>query len=108
MQREGYLSTLKPESPKNALSVASTMDSLRDSVLAVLKDEKSSTDDKRTALSLFVHSVITYPDGHIMIRYTLPIFGGELSGVSTAPPEGVVTYPQFLEVAVSLTPRLFP
>ena len=108
MQRDEHLSTLKPETPKNALSVASAMDSLRDSVLSVIKDEKSSTDDRRTALSLFVRSVITFPDGHILIRYTLPIFGGEMSGDFSAPPEEVGTHPQILDVPVWLTPPLFP
>lgn len=107
MQRDEHLSHLKPETPKNALLVSSTMDSLRDSVIALLKDEKSSTDDKRSALSLFIRSVITFPDGHIIIRHSLPIFGGDLSGASTAPPEEEAILPQFIDVAVWLTPLLF-
>ena len=49
-----------------------TAESLRDSILEVLNNEKSSTDDLRTALSLFISAVILYPDGKILIHHTLP------------------------------------
>lgn len=96
-QREDLSSRLLPEVHTDEKSLSEKIDDLRDSVIAVLKDEKSSTDEKRSALSLFVHSVTTFPDGHILIRHTLPIFGGEMSGDPTAPPEGVMIHPQFLE-----------
>ena len=96
-QRDDLESRLKPDEPKKS-DLSEKMDELRDSVLSVLKDEKSSTDDLRSALSLFISAVITYPDGAVCIRHTLPgipIFGGEMSGATTAPPEGVPIHPQF-------------
>ena len=73
------------------------LDSLRDNTLSVLKDEKSDTDDLRTALSLFVSAVILYPDGEVVIRHTVPGLAkveSELSGTPTAPPEGFPIYSQ--------------
>jgi hypothetical protein len=73
------------------------LDDLRDNTLSVLKDEKSSTDDLRTALSLFVSAVILYPNGEVVITHTLPGLAkveSELSGLPTAPPEGVPIYSQ--------------
>ena len=106
MQREGYLSTLAPEAPKNALSVAYTVSQLRDSVVAVLKDEKSSADDKRSALSLFIRSVTIYGAGRIVIRHGLPLaVESEMSGAPTAPPEDTSTHSQLI-AEFWLTPRL--
>ena len=51
-------------------------DRLRLSVVEVLKNEKSTTDDLRNALSLFIHSVVIYPDSRILIRHTLPGMAG--------------------------------
>ena len=73
------------------------LDNLRDNTLAVLKDEKSSTDDLRTALSLFVSAVILYPNGEVVITHTLPGLAkveSELSGTPTAPPEEKSIYSQ--------------
>ena len=73
------------------------LDSLRDNTLSVLKDEKSSTDDLRTALSLFVSAVILYPDGEVVITHTVPGLAkveSELSGTQTAPPEDDALYSQ--------------
>ena len=73
------------------------LDDLRDHTLAVLKDEKSSVDDLRTALSLFVSAIYLYPNGEVVIQHFLPGFaavGCELSGLPTAPPEGEVIYTQ--------------
>ena len=47
-------------------------DHLRLSIISILKSEKSSTDALRDALSLFIHSVVVYPDHGVMIRHTLP------------------------------------
>ncbi len=73
------------------------LDSLRDNTLSVLKDEKSDTDDLRTALSLFVSAVILYPDGEVVIRHTVPGLAkveSEMSGLPTAPPEDEALYSQ--------------
>ena len=75
-------------------------DRLRKSLIDVLKCEKSTTEELRNALSLFVHSVVIFPDDKILIRHTLPGFakvasttGGEVS----APPREVSAYSQLLE-----------
>ena len=76
------------------------MDRLRISILDVLKNEKSTTDELRNALFLFVDSVVIYPEGKFMIRHTLPGMAKVASTPShkvSAPPEGVSVYSQLLE-----------
>lgn len=73
------------------------LDDLRGKVVDVLKDEKSSTDDLRTALSLFVSAITLYPNGEVVITHTLPGLAkveSELSGLPTAPPEEMSIYSQ--------------
>ena len=73
------------------------LDDLRDHTLAVLTNEKSSVDDLRTALSLFVSAIYLYPNGDVVIQHSLPGFGevgSEIGGLPTAPPEGVAIYTQ--------------
>ena len=72
-------------------------DNLRDSTLSVLKSEKSSTEDLRTALSLFISAVTLYPNGEVSILYSIPgfaNFGGKFGGNPTAPPEGQAIFSQ--------------
>ena len=71
------------------------IDGLRDRILTVLEDEKSTTDELRSALSLFISAVVTCPEGTVIIRHSLPGVGGELSGTTPAPPEKRVIFPQF-------------
>ena len=64
------------------------LDDLRDQTLAVLTNEKSSVDDLRTALSMFVSGIRLYPDGAVELSHTIPGFaevGSELGGLPTAP-----------------------
>lgn len=96
-KRENLTARLKKPAERQFEGLDEVIDKMRDYTLSVLKDEKSSTDDLRSALSLFVSAVVTYPNGEVVIRYTLPglaNFGGELSGLPTAPPEGEGIYTQ--------------
>ena len=80
-------------------------DRVRQSVVEVLKNEKSTTDELRDALSLFVHSVVIYPDSQVMIRYTLPGFAkvaSTTSGAVSAPPREMFGYSQLLECWIVL------
>lgn len=75
-------------------------DRIRRSILEVLKNEKSTTDDLRNALSLFVHSVIIYPGSKVLIRHTLPGMAkvaSTTSGDVSAPPLAVFIYSQLFE-----------
>jgi len=75
-------------------------DRIRTSILQVLENEKSSTDELRNALSLFVHSVVIYPEAKVLIRHTLPGFAtvaSTTSGEVTAPPREVFRYSQLFE-----------
>lgn len=79
--------------------IIAEMDRIRLSILEVLKNEKSTTDQLRNALSLFIRSVTIYPDYKVLIRHTLPGMAVEsnMSGVVSAPPEGVSVYSQLFE-----------
>ena len=79
--------------------ILAEMDRIRLSILEVLKNEKSTTEEIRNALSLFIHSVVIYPGSRVLIRHTLPgmAVGSTMSGVVSAPPEGVSVYSQLLE-----------
>lgn len=91
--------TAKLQKPADARFEAfcDVLDDLRDHTLAVLTNEKSSTEDLRTALSLFMSAIHLYPNGDVVIRHSLPGFadvGSEFGGLPTAPPEGVSIYTQ--------------
>ena len=73
---------------------------LRLSIIEVLKNEKSTADELRNALSLFIHSVVICRDSKVLIRYTLPGFGkvaSTTSGLVSAPPREVSRYSQLWE-----------
>lgn len=91
--------TAKLQKPAEARydALDGVLEALREQTLAVLQNEKSSVDDLRTALSIFVSAIYLYPDGEVVIQHFLPGFaavGCELSGLPTAPPEGEVIYTQ--------------
>ena len=91
-KRENLSASMETPAEAQFEAFGDVLDSLRDNTLSVLKDEKSDTDDLRTALSLFVSAVILYPNGEVVIRHTVPGLAGvesEMSGLPTAPPEGV-------------------
>ena len=74
-ERAGLISQL-PSSPAEMAEfrdrILAEADHIRLSIISILKSEKSSTDALRNALSLFIHSVVVYPDHGVMIRHTLP------------------------------------
>ena len=66
------------------------LEDLRNNTLSVLKNEKSSIDDLRTALSLFISAIDLFPNGEVIIHHSIPglsYFESEMSGLPTAPPE---------------------
>lgn len=72
-------------------------DRLRLLIIETLQNEKSTTDAIRNALSLFIRSVVVYPDNRVLIRHTLPGFAQVVStssGDVTAPPDAVFGYTQ--------------
>ena len=78
-------------------ALESVLEELRDHTLSVLKDEKSSTENLRTALSLFISAIDLYPNGEVVLHHTIPglaEFGSEFGGLPTAPPEESVIYSQ--------------
>lgn len=81
------------------------MDLLRHSIISTLKNEKSTTDELRNALSLFIHSVVIYTGGQVLIRHTLPGMApvaSTMSGKVSAPPDKKVEYSQLFETWYSL------
>lgn len=73
---------------------------IRKSLIEVLGNEKSTTEELRNALSVFIHSVVIYPDNKVLIRHTLPGFAAVASTTSrevTAPPRAVSAYSQLFE-----------
>ena len=78
--------------PSSADRILDECDRLRLSILEVLNNEKSTMDALRNALSLFIHSVVIYPDKRVLLRYTLPGFAkvaGTTSGLVRAPLTGL-------------------
>jgi len=72
-RRASLVRMLTPVDEKTARdNLLSEMDQIRQSIIGVLKNEKSTADDLRNALSLFVDSVVIYPESRVMIRHTLP------------------------------------
>ena len=75
----------------------SILDNMRDNTLRVLKDEKSGTEDLRTALSMFISAIDLYPNGEVVLHHTVPglsYFESEFGGLPTAPPEEDLIYSQ--------------
>ena len=88
------------------LRILAETDRLRLSILEVLKNEKSGLEEIRTALSLFVASVVIYPEHRVLIRYTLPGFAEVASTTKrkvTAPPLEVSRYSQLFEAVFIIT-----
>ena len=100
-QRAEYAQSLQSaDDPDARNKILDECDRIRLSILEVLKNEKSSTEELRNALSLFIHSIVIYPDFKVLIRHTLPGFGkvaSTTSGEVTAPPLGVSAYSQLFE-----------
>ena len=100
-QREEYAQSLQPaDNPDARNKILDECDRVRLSILEVLKNEKSTTEELRNALSLFIHSIVIYPDSKVLIRHTLPGFGkvaSTTSGEVTAPPVAVLRYSQLFE-----------
>ena len=87
--------------PDDRDKILKECDRLRQSILEVLKNEKSTTDNLRDALFLFIHSVVIYPEGKVLIRHTLPGFAkvaSATSGEVLAPLRGNSAYSQLLEM----------
>ena len=100
-QRAEYAQSLQPSDDIDTRDkILEECDRIRHSILEVLKNEKSTTEELRNALSLFIHSVVIYPDNKVLIRHTLPGFGkvaGTNSGDVTAPLRAVSRYSQLFE-----------
>lgn len=78
--------------------ILAEFDRLRIAIVDVLKNEKSTTDELRNALSLFIHSVVIYPDKQVLIRHILPgMVASTTSGDVSAPPHAVSVYSQLIE-----------
>ena len=72
-QRQDLQQRLKSAGKKTSIQdLEKTAESLRESILNILDNEKSSTNELRTALSLFISAVILYPDGKVIVHHTLP------------------------------------
>ena len=72
-QRQDLQQRLKSAGKKTSIQdLEKTAESLRESILNILDNEKSSTSELRTALSLFISAVILYPDGKVIVHHTLP------------------------------------
>ena len=73
---------------------------LRLYILDVLKNKESSTDEIRTALSFFIHSVVIFPDKRVLIRHTLPAMAkvaNDFRGEVGAPLPALTQYAQLFE-----------
>lgn len=100
-QRADLMSEITSEDDADARGrILDEAERLRRSIIDVLKSEKSTTDDLRNALSLFVHSVVIYPDNKVLIRHTIPGLArvaGDSRGDVSAPLSAVVANLQLLE-----------
>lgn len=99
-QRAEYAQSLAVSDPKAKDNIMKETNLLRQSILAILQNEKSTTDQIRDALSVFIHSVVIYPDKKVLIRHTIPGFakvaGDSRDGV-LAPLSGRAVYSQLFE-----------
>jgi hypothetical protein len=73
-QRAELSQSLSAADPNVRDNILEESNRLRLSILSVLQNKKSTTDQLRDALSLFIHSVVIYPDKRVLIRHTLPGF----------------------------------
>jgi hypothetical protein len=98
-ERSLLMSQAGTESDSDADSrILAEADRLRHHILNVLKNEKSSTDELRNALSLFIHSVVIYRDRKVIIRHALPgMVASTMSGPVSAPLRAFAGYSQLLE-----------
>jgi len=99
-ERSEMLSQVAAPSEESSDRILAEADRLRLSILDVLKNEKSGIEELRTALSLFIQSVVIYPESKVLIRHTIPGFAEVASTTKrkvTAPPRDVLRYSQPLE-----------
>ena len=103
-ERAAMMSMVEPSDDPEALDkLLEQVERLRSSIVSVLLNEKSTVDQKRDALSLFVHSVTVFPDRKVLIRHSLPgMVAGQLRQNVSAPLRGHVSSPQLLEVWIVL------
>ena len=97
--------TADAEADDSRQAILEECDRLRHHIINILQNEKSTTDDRRDALSLFIHSVVIYPEGKVLIRHTMPGFAkvaSTTSGPVSAPLRGNSGYSQLLECWVSV------
>lgn len=90
-RRDNLSARLTKPAESRCDALEGVLEDLRNHTLSVLKDEKSSTEDLRTALSLFISAIHLYPNGDVVIHHSIPglsYFESELSELPTAPPEG--------------------
>ena len=98
-QRSDLMSEIAAEFDADARSrILNEAERIRRSIIEVLKNEKSTADELRDALSLFIHSVVIYPDNKVLIRHTLPgMVAGDSRGDVSAPLREAAGYLQLLE-----------
>ena len=105
-ERAELITQTAQEDPDTTDRILAEADRLRLSILDVLKNEKSGLEEIRTALSLFVSSVVIYPEHRVLIRYTLPGFA-EVASTNTrkvtAPPLDAFRYSQLFEAMYIIT-----
>lgn len=78
-------------------AILAEADRLRKHIISILKSEKSTTEDLRNALSLFIDSVVICRNGMVTIRHTIPgMVASTPSQAVSAPPPGVTSNPQLL------------
>ena len=97
-QRSDLMSQTAQDDPGTEARILSESNRMRLHILSILKNEKSTTDDRRNALSLFIHSIVLYRDGKVLIRHALPgMVAGDMSGEVSAPLRGKIGNLQLLE-----------
>lgn len=98
-QRAEIMSMMDPAGDSDAFEkLLELADRLRVSIVGVLLNEKSTTDELRDALSLFIHSIVIYPDNKVLIRYALPgMVASESRQNVSAPLGGHINASQLLE-----------
>lgn len=102
-QRAAAESMLVPADDSDSIEkVMEQTERLRTSIIGVLQNEKSTTDELRDALSLFIHSIVIFPDNKVLIRHTLPgMVAGQLRRNVSAPLRADANYQQLLETWIT-------